>query len=768
MRVKFPLCCACLLFTATLMQADTLIVGTPANSLLASPTGPSPNLGGILINFDNLTSFTTFPSYTADGVTISSPDGLEVLPYSTQSSPMELFDDSSDGTANIRIDLAFGADSIGVGIADSDPVSVILQALNAQGMPFGTAFVENLALTQNAVNIGNSYFVIKDTSADIFGLSIKQPVGNAAFSGLAIDDVQATPEPGTAVLCLVVIGLMIVTRALRKPLGRLGRHIRSISMFTSATALLALVVAPSQVNAQTITPIQHVVVIFGENISFDHYFGLYPTAVNPPGQPRFTALSGTPAVFGLNATTNANNPSQIYPNLRLDNPNLNPANGKGAANPFRLNRSQALTADQNHGYTPEQESFNLGAMDLFPLKTGSGGGTPNLYPPVVATTGLVMSYYDGNTVTGMWNYAQHFALSDNSYNSNFGPSTPGAINLISGQTNGINESTVLNAPSGDQIQDGVGGWTLIGDAEPLHDVCSNTSSFNVELLGKNIGDLLNNAELTWGWFQGGFDLTVVNPNGTTGCHRSTVSPITGLTEGDYVEHHEPFQYYASTRNPMHLRPTGPIGTSDQAKHQYDTRDFFDALSAGNLPAVSFLKAQSYQDAHPGNSNPLDEQAFVVNVINTLQMSPFWDTTAVIIAYDDSDGWYDHQQGPINNASFSTADALSGSDACGLAGTTPQLPGVASGGFPVNGRCGPGVRTPLMVISPWAKPNYVDHTLTIQTSISRFIEDNWDLGRIGQGSFDATAGSIENMFDFSQSTPQNTTKLILSPTTGLPQ
>ena len=66
---------------------------------------------------------------------------------------------------------------------------------------------------------------------------------------------------------------------------------------------------------------------------------------------------------------------------------------------------------------------------------------------------------------------------------------------------------------------------------------------------------------------------------------------------------------------------------------------------------------------------------------------------------------------------------------------------------MNGRCSPGVRTPLLVISPWAKPNYVDHTFTIQTSIIRFIEDNWNLGRIGGGSFDAIANPINSMFNF---------------------
>jgi phospholipase C len=532
-----------------------------------------------------------------------------------------------------------------------------------------------------------------------------------------------------------------------------------LSIATSVSLFIGLAIDPYAASAQTppapTTPIQHVVVIYGENISFDHYFGVYPVALNPPGEPRFKALAGTPAVNGLTTT------------LLTENPNLNPANGAGAANPFRLNRDQALTADQNHSYAPEQASFDQFKMDLFPSKTGSGGGTPNLYPPVVSTTGLVMGYFDGNTVTAMWNYAQRFALSDNSYNANFGPSTPGAINLIAGQTNGIIAS--INGPSSAEVADGAGGFTLIGDGDPLGDICSSPTGFQPRLSGKNVGDLLNAAGLSWGWFQGGFDLTVTNPNGTTGCKRSTVSPVTGLTEGDYVQHHNPFQYYASTINASHTRPTSvaTIGKAgDAGNHIYDTHDFFDALAAGNLPAVSYLKAQSYQDAHPGNSNPLDEQAFVVNVVNALEASSFWDSTAVIIAYDDSDGWYDHQPAPIGNASFSTSDSLSGTSACGTLGTTPQLPGVSSGTTPVNGRCGPGVRTPLLVISPWAKPNFVDHTLTIQTSILLFIEQNWNLGKIGGGSFDATANPINAMFDFSHTTPQNATPLILSPTTGL--
>ena len=537
---------------------------------------------------------------------------------------------------------------------------------------------------------------------------------------------------------------------------------------TGLTLLLGLAAVscrPPAIRSQTATPIQHVVIIYGENISFDHYFATYPNAANPPGQPHFNALPGTPSVNGLSGA------------LLTDNPNLNPANGPGAANPFRLSRDQALTADQGHGYAAEQQSFDAASgtfkMDLFPSKTGAPGGAPRFplvaVPPVVGTKGLVMGDFDGNTVTAMWNYAQHFAMSDNSYGSQFGPSTPGALNLIAGQTNGV--GATLNGPSGEVIADGQGGTTLIADPDPIGDVCSAPARFQISMSpnNKNVGDLLNAAGITWGWFQGGFDLTVTNRNGSTGCNRSTLSEVTQVVEGDYVPHHEAFQYYASTANPKHVRPSGvaAIGTADAANHQYDVHDFFDVLVAGSLPAVSFLKAPRYQNAHPGDSNPLDEQAFVVNVINTLQASPFWSSTAVILAYDDSDGWYDHQPAPIGNGSFSTSDGLTGSNACGVRGTTPQLPGPNSNGKPVNGRCGPGVRTPLLVVSPWAKANFVDHTLTTQSSILRFIEDNWKLGRVGGGSFDAASGTIDNLFNFSNpsAAPPNTTVLTLSTITG---
>ena len=162
-----------------------------------------------------------------------------------------------------------------------------------------------------------------------------------------------------------------------------------------------------------------------------------------------------------------------------------------------------------------------------------------------------------------------------------------------------------------------------------------------------------------------------------------------------------------------------------------------------------------------DSTPLEEQTFLVDTINKLEQSQYWKDMAIIIAYDDSDGWYDHVTAPTTHGSFSSPDVLNGAGNCGIPGQTPEPNGVK--GLPVVGRCGPGTRQPFMVISPYAKKNYVSHVLITQASIPQFIEDNWLNGeRLGGGSFDATTGSIMDMFDFTQ---KKSVKLILDPTFG---
>jgi phospholipase C len=515
-----------------------------------------------------------------------------------------------------------------------------------------------------------------------------------------------------------------------------------------------------QDTVKTATPIKHLVILFHENVSFDHYFATYPKAANPPGEPAFTAKPRTPKVNNL---ANAG--------LLTHNPNTNPANGADAALPFRLDRTQASTADQNHAYTAEQQAYHGGKADLFPKYTGRGspGGAG-----AFGTKGQVMGYFDGNTVTAMWHYAQNFAMSDNAYTDTYGPSTPGALEVASAQTNGMKIAVTSKKPStlakvSYYIADGHGGWTMINDVDPDADVCSSKTD-RAMMDGENIGDLLNAAGITWGSFMGGFDLGAHNPNGTTGCARSTQSEVVGKAVPDYIPHHAWFQYHASTANPSHARPASlaTIGysfevdgkTADPAKHQYDLADFYAAVKAGNFPSVSYIKMPAYQDGHAGYSDPLDEQAGTVDLLNFLQRQRDWKNTAVLITWDDSDGWYDHAYHRPIHASFDAqADQVTGPGRCGT-GTPPQ----GIGGKPVNGRCGPGTRIPFLVISPWARVNFVDHALISQASVLRFIEDNWLHGkRLGGGSFDASAGSLMGMFNFAAHRPD--AKLFLDPRTG---
>jgi phospholipase C len=481
----------------------------------------------------------------------------------------------------------------------------------------------------------------------------------------------------------------------------------------------------------TTTPIRHLVVIYQENISFDHYFGTYPHAANVDGQ-SFAGKPDTPAVNGLTPDLLTRNPNSVQP-MRLGGP------------------AQQVTCDQNHAYEAEQLAANGGAMDRF---VEHAAGDP-CAPPLFNVPGLAMGYYDGNTVTALWNYAQRYAMSDNSHGSVFGPSTPGHISLVSGQTHGVTATFMPGGkpfPPDAVIADGGNGQgTIIDDSQPLGDDCSTRDQVQFSANNKNIGDLLNAKGVTWGYFQGGFKPTERRPDGTAECGTThNVGEILGGTgkagalpfgtKRDYVPHHEPFQYYPSTANPHHLAPSAldRIGRTDAANHQYDLSDFWAAADAGHLPSVSILKPPAYQDAHALYSDPLDEQQFLVQTINRLQKLPDWRDMAIVIAYDDSDGWYDHAAPVIVSPSATAADALNGPGRCGDPGAAPVV---------YQGRCGYGPRLPLLVISPYARANFVDHTLTDQASILRFIEDNWSTGRIGDHSLDERAGPLTGMFDF---------------------
>ena len=229
-------------------------------------------------------------------------------------------------------------------------------------------------------------------------------------------------------------------------------------------------------NSSTKTPIKHVVVIFQENVSFDHYFGTYPYAKeNNDGTKYFRgAKVDTPRVNTLESA-----------GLLTNNPN--------GVNPFRIDRSVPNTCDQDHVYGDEQFAFHGGLMDRF------AGALPNGRPfscndPKLGSNST-LGYYDGNTVTALWNYAQHFAMSDNSFSTTFGPSTPGLLNLVAGNTF---EATITNGlGAGGNVAGAATSGAVVGDPDPAGDVCSNPKRTQISMSGQNVGDLLNNAGVTW-------------------------------------------------------------------------------------------------------------------------------------------------------------------------------------------------------------------------------------------------------------------------------
>lgn len=503
-------------------------------------------------------------------------------------------------------------------------------------------------------------------------------------------------------------------------------------------------------SSSTRTPINHIIVIFQENNSFDHYFGTYPSATNPKGESHFTPASGTPKVNNLE-----------WPNYLLkNNPNK--------YQPQRISPNQGKICSPLHEYTVEQKSYNGGKMDKFVENDGSTSLDPALTACEIGNNNnVVMDYYDGNTVTALWNYAQHFAMSDHFYQSTFGESTPQHMNLVSGNTHGAYCYDILTkkelpdclVKKDKRTIPAVVEKTMISNVDPEYDICSEAKpagstgipTYKIEMKGQNIGDLLNKKDISWGWFSAGFKLVTKGD-----CNKREKHG--GLY--DYFPDVEPFQYYKSTSNEQHLPPTSvaKIGDkTDLANHQYSLGEFWEAVNNGYMPAVSFIKAPTYQQGHPGLSDPLAEQTFLVKTINGIEQSKQWPHTAIILTWDDSGGFYDHVMPPIVSPSDDPKnDALYGP-------TTLCNPPPAAK-ITQNDKCGYGPRIPLLIISPYAKENFVEYTKpTDFTSILRFIEDNWDLGQIDSGSLDAYTNSLDSIFDFKS--PPHTTPLILDPTTG---
>lgn len=590
------------------------------------------------------------------------------------------------------------------------------------------------------------------------------------------------------------------------------------------------------------TPIEHVIVFFCENNSFDRFFGTYPFSEG------FKAKKDTPKADNLLSIDPFTGGTYLTTNRNVDFTG-------NRVNPVELLRNQIYEIGADHSYRTMINNINIGLNDRYILNNpfaqppfdnvtyethgvnSPGSVTHTFNANFGNTTGLVLNYYDGNTMRAYWNYAQHYAISDKHFATSYGPSFTGAMNLTSGNTDSIfanfpdefNPLTFFGTLSSsgpllasylntnfdntfplfpladitwrtyffDQIlnsPDAVAFYASLGFTTPDEIKASITRAFDIISTSKSIGDLAKSKNLSYGWFWGGFDLTV-NPNpapkqlyaypfGTPppgseqplqSYTQSTLPIIVDRTPDaigtviGYVQDMDNFlepQLYPAFRNLDHIRPVSvaEIGNDGPANHLYDYNDFLVALENGNLPNISFIKFRQFQDGHPFYSNPAAQQEAAVRIINALMGSNYWKKTAIFIEQDESDGGYDHVVPPlIRSSNVLTLDTLDRGTILADPADGLTVRGANAGVPQIPLRPGYGPRLPFIAVSPWTKVNFIDHTVTDITSILRFIEDNWDLGIIGNGSYDEWAGSLDNLFDFKKK--KLNPKVFLDPITG---
>jgi acid phosphatase len=430
-----------------------------------------------------------------------------------------------------------------------------------------------------------------------------------------------------------------------------------------------------QAQSNGLQKINHVVVIYQENWSFD---SLYP---NFPGANGIDQAGATVQQVDKDGKPYATLPQPMNTSFSpaIPDPRF-PADLPVA--PFDTAKyvgANQLTGDAVHRYYQEQYQINGGKMDMFVAWSDAAG--------------LVMSYYDATNMPE-GKLAQQFTMLDNFFHAVFGGSFLNHQFLICACA-----PTWPDAPANIVAQlDGNGIMTRDGQVTPdgfaintaytvnsPHPASVTDKSLLLPLqTGLTIGDRLSEQNVSWAWYSGGWNTAV-------------------LGHGDplFQYHHQPFAYYANYAD----------GTAGRADHLRDEQDFYTDVVGGTLPAVTFIKPLGPDNEHPGYATLLTGQQHVADLVATIQTSPYWNDTAIIITYDEHGGRWDHVPPPVID------------------------------------RWGPGLRVPTIIISPFAKKGFVDHTQYDTSAILRFIEERWGLQPLG--TRDAASGDLTTAFDFAQ-------------------
>jgi len=466
-------------------------------------------------------------------------------------------------------------------------------------------------------------------------------------------------------------------------------RVATVVLAGAAFVLLASCATPP-VQRTGLDKIQHILVIYAENRSFDHLYGLFPgadglanatpeqyTQVDYDGKP----LAHLPPVWKLDG-----GPDPAFPQ---DLPNR----------PFRIDAQpinmplSVRTRDLIHKVYPQQEQIN--------------GGLNNRFAEVSDAGGLVMGYYDGSALP-LWKWAREYTLADHFFMGAFGDSYINHFWLVCACT-----PREPNPPANLVAQLDDRGWlkrrptsppsALMGPAQfvpgeftadgyslsthqppyqpsrvppaPGGDprFADPTKQVLLPQTQKTIGDTLSAKGISWAWYSGAW--AAAEKDGMQPASAKRMVIANNEPGAPYfVTHHQPFNYFAR------FAP----GTADRALHLKDYDDLVAGIDRGDLPAVSFYKPQGSLNEHPGNTDVISGDQHISELLSRLKASPLWASTVVIITYDENGGWWDHVAPPRGD------------------------------------RWGPGSRIPAIVVSPLAKKGFVDHTYYDTTSIIKLV------------------------------------------------
>jgi phospholipase C len=482
-------------------------------------------------------------------------------------------------------------------------------------------------------------------------------------------------------------------------------------------------------SASPLDHIDHFVVIYQENWSFDSLYGLFPGA-NGLANASATSLSQVDRLTGQPYTSQLGQPFDLaYKGPALTTP-PQPINndvsppvidsrfpaGLDTLHPYNLSHFLApadKTGDIVHRFFQEQTQIN--------------GGQQNGYVTWSDNPGLVMSYFDAtNLPEGL--LAQQYTMDDNFFHTAFGGSflnhqflvaaaAPVYPNAPTGMQAVLdaNGQLKLDPTTGKIVHDGnitpIGGASFADPGQTFDqnyaintifsknlapDFIGNTTSAsllpsqndsdpNAPNYVQTIGDQLDSAHVSWKWYSGGWNNALLASPSNPANNGKTASP--DPADPNFQWHHQPLAYYDN------FAPWLPNGKRNplSAAHLQDELNFYDDLSKGDLPAVSFIKPIGANNEHPGYTDLLQGQQHVADIVHAIQNSPDWAHTAVIITYDENGGRWDHVSAPDN-----------------------------------NGIWGDGSRVPAIVVSPYAKPGFVDHTEHDTLSILKTIDERFDL------------------------------------------